>query len=496
MKCILALDQGTTSSRSILFDHDGAIRATAQQEFRQYYPQPGWVEHDPEEIWESQHNTAREVMHRGGIHCEDIEAIGITNQRETTLLWNRQTGRPIHNAIVWQDRRTTGLCGRMKQAGLEPLFRKKTGLRLDPYFAGTKLKWLLDHVDDARAQAERGELAFGTVDSWLLWKLSHGRRHATDISNASRTLLFNIHTLQWDDELLALLDIPRAILPEVCPSRGFFAEADKYLCAPGCRITGMAGDQQAALFGQACFDPGAAKNTYGTGCFLLMNTGAQPAESKNRLLTTIAWQQGDTVSYALEGSIFAGGAVVQWLRDEMGILGSAAEIEALAGQVADTGDVYFVPAFTGLGAPHWDPLARGTITGLTRGTGRAHLARAALEAMCFQSVEVLRAMEKDHGQPMNSLRVDGGASANNLLLQLQADLLQVPVLRPRQIETTAFGAAALAGLEAGFWKDPDEIAACQQIERIFEPQVSGGEAQDRFARWMNAVERSRTWADP
>ncbi len=491
MKYILALDQGTTSSRSILFDREGKVRAVAQKEFKQHYPEPGWVEHNPEEIWESQQETAREAMHHAGVHCEDIETIGITNQRETTVVWNRKTGKPIHNAIVWQDRRTAEICARLKADGTESVFHEKTGLRLDPYFSGTKLKWLLDHVDGARAQAEHGELAFGTVDSWLLWKLTHGKRHATDVSNASRTLLFNIHSMDWDDELLKLLDIPRSMLPEVLPSSGVYGEVDKYLCTPGCRISGIAGDQQSALFGQACFEAGAAKNTYGTGCFLLMNTGEKPVASQNKLLTTVAWKRDDAVSYALEGSVFVGGAVVQWLRDELGLIQKASDIEKLAAQVPDTGGVYFVPAFTGLGAPYWDPHARGIITGLTRGTGKAHLARAALEAMCFQSLEVLKAMEKDRGKPMDALRVDGGACANNLLMQIQSDLLQVPVLRPRQIETTAFGAAALAGLAVGYWQDLDEITAHQEIERVFEPQISADEAETRLSRWKDAVERSK-----
>jgi len=491
MKCVLALDQGTTSSRSVLFDHTGTIRAVAQLEFKPHYPQPGWVDHDPLEIWKTQQETTKEVMYQAGVHCEDIVAIGIANQRETTVVWNRKTGEPIHNAIVWQDRRTTDLCTRMKAEGTESLFREKTGLLLDPYFSGTKIKWLLDHIDGARAQAERGELAFGTVDSWLVWKLTHGAQHITDVSNASRTLLFNIHTLEWDDELLALLDIPRSMLPDVRSSSEIHGEVDKLMCNCGCRIAGIAGDQQAALFGQACFERGAAKNTYGTGCFLLMNTGDTPVASQNKLLTTVAWQRESEVSYALEGSVFIGGAVVQWLRDELGIIQSAAEVEGLAAQVPDTGGVCFVPAFAGLGAPHWDPQARGAVFGLTRGSGKAHLARAALEAMCFQSMDVLRAMEKDFSTPIDALRVDGGACANNLLMQIQSDLLQVPVHRPRQIETTAFGAAALAGLAVGYWKNLDEISAHQETERIFEPRISADEAQSRHARWMNAVERCK-----
>ncbi len=493
MKCILALDQGTTSSRSILFDHMGKMRAVARREFKQYYPQPGWVEHDPLEIWKSQEETAHEAMHQAGIHCEDIEAIGITNQRETTVVWNRKTSQPIHNAIVWQDRRTVDICTRLKAAGTESLFHEKTGLLLDPYFSGTKIKWILDNVDGAREQAERGELAFGTIDSWLIWKITHGAKHITDVSNASRTLLFNIHTLEWDDELLELLNIPKSLLPEVRSSSEVYGHVDRFLCTPNCIISGIAGDQQAALFGQACFEAGSAKNTYGTGCFLLMNTGKNPVASENKLLTTVAWKRAGQVNYALEGSVFIGGAVVQWLRDELGIIQSAADIEGLAAQVPDTGGVCFVPAFAGLGAPHWDPQARGAIFGLTRGSGKGHLARAALEAMCFQSLEVLKAMGKDASEPIDALRVDGGACSNNLLMQIQADLLQLPVHRPRQIETTAFGAAALAGLAVGYWKDLDEIAMHQETERIFDPQISTDEAEARHARWMNAVERSKGW---
>ena len=490
MKCILALDQGTTSSRSILFDHAGNIRAGAQQEFKQHYPQPGWVEHDPLEIWNTQEATARQAMKQAGIHGVDIEAIGITNQRETTVVWNRKTGKPIHNAIVWQDRRTADTCARLKAEGTETLFRERTGLLLDPYFSGTKVKWILDHVDGAKAQAERGELAFGTIDSWLVWKLTNGAMHITDVSNASRTLLFNIHTLEWDDELLALLNIPKSMLPDVRSSSEVYGNADVF----GSRIAGIAGDQQAALFGQACFEAGTAKNTYGTGCFLLMNTGNKPVASSNKLLTTVAWKRDGKTNYALEGSVFIGGAVVQWLRDELGIIQQSSDIEALAAQVPHTGGVCFVPAFAGLGAPHWDPHARGMIVGLTRGTGKAHIARAALEAMCFQSLDVLRAMEKDSGIAMNTLRVDGGACANNLLMQIQADLLQVPVHRPKQIETTAFGAAALAGLAVGFWKDLSEISTHHELERVFEPTIGIDEAHTRHDRWLTAVERSKEWA--
>lgn len=493
MKCVLALDQGTTSSRSILFDHSGNIRASAQKEFRQIFPKPGWVEHDPEQIWETQQFTAKKAMHHAGVHCEDMVAIGITNQRETTVVWNRKTGKPIYNAIVWQDRRTTDFCSKLKSDGLADLFYKKTGLFLDPYFSGTKIRWILDHVDGARAQAEGGELAFGTIDSWLIWKLTQGESHITDVTNASRTLLFNIHTLEWDSELLELLDIPISMMPEVRSSSEPYGKVNKFLCECGCTISGMAGDQHAALFGQGCFEPGTSKNTYGTGCFTLMNTGTTPVASENQLLTTVAWKRGSEVQYALEGGVFIGGAVAQWLRDELGIIQKSSDISRLAAEVPDTGGVYFVPAFAGLGAPHWDPTARGTIIGLTRGTGRAHIARAAQEAICFQSLEVLRAMEKDAGKPIPTLRVDGGASADNLLLQIQADLLQVPVERPAMVETTAFGAAALAGLAVGFWETLGEISNVRKIDRVFEPSISKDEAESRFAKWQQAVERSKNW---
>uniref|UniRef100_UPI0035671939 FGGY family carbohydrate kinase n=1 Tax=Pontiella sp. TaxID=2837462 RepID=UPI0035671939 len=400
---------------------------------------------------------------------------------------------PVYNAMVWQDRRTADFCARMKADGMAELFYRKTGLFLDPYFSGTKVRWILDHVDGAREQAERGELAFGTIDSWLTWKLTRGAVHVTDVSNASRTLLFNIHTLEWDAELLELLNIPRSMLPQVRSSSEPYGTVNKLLCECGCTIAGMAGDQQAALFGQSCFEAGAAKNTYGTGCFLLMNTGAEAVASKNQLLTTVAWKRGEDVNYALEGSVFIGGAVVQWLRDELGLIEESSDIARLAAEVPDTGGVYLVPAFAGLGAPHWDPTARGTIIGLTRGTGRAHLARAAQEAICFQSLEVCRAMEKDAGNPMPALRVDGGASVDNLLLQIQADLLQIPVERPEMVETTAFGAAALAGLAVGFWESPDEISAIQKIDRVFEPSISRDEADARFAKWQQAVERCKNW---
>jgi glycerol kinase len=489
---ILALDQGTTSSRSILFDDAGAPVATAQREFTQHFPRSGWVEHDAEEIWATQAATITEVLVRARATPADVAAIGITNQRETTVLWDRSTGRPVAPAIVWQDRRTAGLCQQLQADGLEPEVARRTGLLLDPYFSGTKLAWLLDQVPGARQRAEDGELAFGTIDSWLVWKLSHGERHVTDVSNASRTLLLNVASAQWDDFMLERLRIPRAVLPQVVPSslaRNAPIAALGTLTVP---IAGIAGDQQAALFGQACFEPGMAKNTYGTGCFLLMNTGTTPLPSSNRLLTTIAWQTTD-LRYALEGAVFVGGAVVQWLRDGLGIIERSADIEALAASVPDAGGVYLVPAFTGLGSPHWDAYARGTMVGLSRGTTRAHIARAALEAIAFQSAEVLLAMQRDAHHPLIELRVDGGATANDLLMQFQADLLGVPVVRPQVTETTALGAAYLAGLGTGFWSSPQEVAANWRPERRFEPQMSRDEANTRLARWAQAVDRSRGW---
>ncbi len=489
---ILALDQGTTSSRSILFDAAGMPVATAQREFTQHFPRSGWVEHDAEEIWATQAATITEVLARARATPADVAAIGITNQRETTVLWDRSTGRPIAPAIVWQDRRTADLCQQLKADGLEPEVARRTGLLLDPYFSGTKLAWLLDHVPGARQRAEKGELAFGTIDSWLVWKLSNGARHVTDVSNASRTLLLNVTSAQWDDFMLERLRIPRAVLPQVVPSSLRLDAPVATLGAYSVPIAGIAGDQQAALFGQACFEPGMAKNTYGTGCFLLMNTGTSPLASSNRLLTTIAWQTTD-LRYALEGAVFVGGAVVQWLRDGLGIIERSADIEALAASVADTGGVYLVPAFTGLGSPHWDAYARGTMVGLSRGTTRAHIARAALEAIAFQSAEVLMAMQRDARHPLVELRVDGGVTANNLLMQFQADLLGVPVVRPQVTETTALGAAYLAGLGTGFWASPAEVAANWRVERRFEPQMSRDEAGARLARWGQAVERSRGW---
>ena len=490
---ILALDQGTTSSRSILFDAAGQPVATAQREFTQFFPQSGWVEHDAEEIWATQAATITEVLARARIATTDVAAIGITNQRETTVLWDRRTGRPVAPAIVWQDRRTADLCGQLRDEGLEAEVTRRTGLLLDPYFSGTKLTWLLDHVPGVRERAERGELAFGTIDSWLVWKLTNGARHVTDVSNASRTLLLNIATAQWDDFMLERLRIPRAVLPEVVSSSMASDVAPvATLGTAKVRIAGIAGDQQAALFGQACFEPGMAKNTYGTGCFLLMNTGTAPLASANRLLTTIAWRTTD-LRYALEGAVFVGGAVVQWLRDGLGIIKESSEIEALAASVPDTGGVYLVPAFTGLGSPHWDAYARGTMVGISRGTTRGHIARAALEAIAFQSAEVLQAMQRDAGHPLLELRVDGGAARNDLLLQFQSDLLGVPVVRPQVTETTALGAAYLAGLGVGFWSSPTEVTANWRAERRFEPRMSRDEAAGRLRRWARAVERSRGW---
>jgi glycerol kinase len=492
MTFVLALDQGTTSSRAILFDRAGSVHAVAQREFAQLFPQPGWVEHDPMEIWASQSGVMAEVLAKAAIAPTDIAAIGITNQRETTVLWERATGRPVANAIVWQDRRTAPLCDALRAAGHETTFARKTGLVLDAYFSGTKLKWLLDHVAKARSRAERGELAFGTVDSWLIWNLSGGAAHVTDPSNASRTLLFDIHRGEWDDELLALLDVPRAVLPTVVASSGVCAQAT-LLGAP-VPIAGIAGDQQAALFGQACLEPGLAKNTYGTGCFLLLNTGRSAVTSNNHLLSTVAWRRCSTTDYALEGSVFIAGAVVQWLRDALKIIRFAAEVEALAASVPDNGGVYLVPAFAGLGAPHWDAYARGAILGLTRGATGAHLARAALEAIAFQSAEVLRAMEADAGMKLTELRVDGGATTNNLLMQFQADLLGVPVVRPKVLETTALGAAYLAGLAVGYWRDDAEVTANWQVDRRFEPTMPRDQAAALTATWDKAVLRSKAWA--
>ncbi len=495
---VLAIDQGTTSSRSILFDAQGRPAAIAQREFTQHFPQPGWVEHDAREIWETQRATIDEVLVRAGAHPSHLAAVGITNQRETTLLWDRDTGEPLSRAIVWQDRRTAARCERLKAEGHEAEVARRSGLLIDPYFSGTKLAWLLEHLPGARERARAGALAFGTIDSWLAWQLSGGALHVTDVSNASRTMLADLRTGDWDDCLLAMLDVPRACLPAIRDSSGVLAEV--MIGGTPVPLAGIAGDQQAALFGQGCLSPGMAKNTYGTGCFMLMNTGTEPLHSTHRLLTTIAWRgrpaTGDTrLHYALEGSVFVAGAAVQWLRDGLGLIKSSSEVEALAAGVPDTDGVYFVPAFAGLGAPHWDAHARGTVVGLTRGSTRAHIARAALESIAFQSADVLDAMQKDSRQPLVELRVDGGATANDLLMQFQADLLRVPVVRPRVTETTALGAACLAGLAVGFWHSAEEIAGHWQAERVFEPRMDAGRAAELRHHWQRAVERARRWAE-
>ncbi len=495
MKVILALDQGTTSSRAIVFDHNGRSVAMAQMELPPLFPQPGAVEHDPREIWRTQLATARQAIRQAHIAPSDIAGIGITNQRETTLVWSRKTGIPIYNAIVWQDRRTAAFCESLKSAGHADLVARKTGLIIDPYFSAGKLRWILDHVPGARDMAARGELAFGTVDSWLLWNLTGGAVHATDVSNASRTMLFNIHSGQWDHELLALMDIPQSVLPVVRSSSELFGHTAGDILGAPIPIAGVAGDQQAALFGQTCFSAGSAKNTYGTGCFLLMNIGNKPQPSHHALLSTIAWKIGGTTDYALEGSVFIGGAVVQWLRDSLGIIESSTQIETLAASVPDSGGVYFVPAFAGLGSPYWDAYARGSILGLTRGTTAAHIARAALESIAHQSADLLESMRQDSGRPVTELRVDGGASANNLLMQFQADLLAVPVLRPQVTETTALGAAYLAGLAVHFWETPADIARHWALDRVFEPRMSADEVQFRRRRWKKAVARSRDWEE-
>ncbi len=489
MAYLLAFDQGTSSSRSIIFDHAGNIVGSAQQEFRQIFPQPGWVEHDPMEIWSSQLATATEVMQKTGIAPGNIAALGITNQRETTIVWHRQTGKPVFNAIVWQDRRTEASCTQLREQGHASIIEKKTGLILDPYFSATKLKWILDHVPGARQQAERGELAFGTVDTWLAWQLSQGQCHVTDVSNASRTMLFNIHRGCWDEDLLDLFEIPRTLLPEVHPSSHRFGSTS--LFGAGIPIAGIAGDQQSALFGQACFKPGMAKNTYGTGCFLLLHTGSKCATSGNGLISTAACQTDDQPQYALEGSVFIGGAVVQWLRDGLKAIDHSADVEALAASVPDSGGVVFVPSFTGLGAPYWEPLAKGAILGLTRGSTVAHIARAALESIAFQSTVLLQAMNRDAATPITELRVDGGASSNNLLLQFQANLLGIPVIRPKITETTALGAAYLAGLATGIYQDMEECAQQWQEQRRFLPTMSRDQAASLMQEWEKAVGRVR-----
>ena len=492
MSYILAFDQGTTSSRSIVFDDRGNVVAVGQKEFTQIYPHSGWVEHDPLEIWNTQIETAIAALNTSGLSASSIAAVGITNQRETTVIWDRKTGEPIFNAIVWQDRRTSAFCNEIRATHGE-LISKKTGLEVDAYFSASKIRWLLDNVDDARRRAENGELAFGTIDSWLIWKLTNGRVHVTDVSNASRTMLFNINTLAWDDELLEIFDIPRTILPEARSSSEIYGEIEAPGEVRGIKIAGNAGDQQAALFGQACFAKGATKNTYGTGCFMLQNTGTAPAESKNRLLSTVAWQVGGVTEYALEGSVFIGGAVIQWLRDSLKIIGNSNDVEKLAGIVTDNGGVYFVPAFAGLGSPHWNQEARGLIIGLTRGTGREHIARAALESIAFQTADLLEAMHADSGAKLSELRVDGGAVANDLLMQFQADILQIPVVRPKTTETTALGAAYLAGLAVGFWQSKTDLAEHWQIDKVFEPTMSVNKAAGLKSEWHEAVRRSLNW---
>jgi glycerol kinase len=495
---ILAFDQGTTSSRAIVFDHDGGMVAVAQKEFPQIFPRPGWVEHDPQEIWATQIAVAVEALGRAQIRPRDVAAIGITNQRETTIVWDRETGEPVCNAIVWQDRRTAEFCDRLKAQGHEALVRERTGLVIDAYFSGSKIAWILDNVPGTRKRAEAGRLAFGTVDSWLIWKLTSGSTHVTDVSNASRTMLFNINTLEWDDDLLRMMNVPASMLPDVRASSEVYARVSTSLGVADVPIAGIAGDQQAALFGQMCVSPGLTKNTYGTGCFLLQNTGTRPVPSANRLVTTVAWKIGDRTEYALEGSVFIGGAVVQWLRDGMGLIAKSADVEALAASVENNGGVYLVPAFAGLGAPHWDPYARGLIVGITRGTTAGHIARAALESIAYQVDDLLEAVSRDSGIPMGELRVDGGASTNNALLQFQADLLGVPVVRPAVTETTALGAAYLAVLAVGFWSSPDEISGQWRVDRRFEPSMPRADAARLRERWRDAVGRSRGWiaADP
>ncbi len=491
--CILALDQGTTSSRAIVFTQDGSILAVAQKEFRQIFPQPGWVEHDPEEIWSSQLQVARAALRKAKLSAVDIAGIGITNQRETTVLWNRRTGQPIHNAIVWQDRRTAGICDRLKRGRHADDFRSRTGLVIDAYFSGTKIAWLLDNVAGARELAKSGDLAFGTIDTWLLWKLTGGAVHATDVSNAARTMICDIHSCDWDDALLKALKIPRSVLPRICASSEIYGESINSHFGSPIPIAGIAGDQQAALFGQMCTKPGMVKNTYGTGCFMLMNTGTKVRVSKNNLLTTVAWKIGRDTEYALEGSVFIAGAVVQWLRDGLKLIRTSSQVEQLASSVSDNGGVYVVPAFAGLGAPHWDPYARGIVAGLTRGATGGHLARAALESIAYQVADVLDAMRADAGMKITTLRVDGGAAVNNLLMQFQADMLGVPVVRPKIFETTALGAAYLAGLATGFWKNRDQVAAQWQVDRIFEPSMPRAQVDRLRAGWQKALERSRNW---
>lgn len=489
-KYILALDQGTTSSRAIVFDHNGSIRSAAQKEFSQHFPQPGWVEHDPNEIWSSEAAVIAEAISAIDINGKNIAGIGITNQRETTIVWDIDTEEPVYNAIVWQDRRTASLCDQLKAQGLVDMVREKTGLIIDAYFSGTKIKWILDNVPGARERAEEGKLRFGNVDSWLVWRLTRGEVHVTDVTNASRTMLFNIHTLKWDEDLLKLLDIPVSMMPEVKSSSEVYGHTKTTIFAHEVPISGIAGDQQAALFGQMCVEPGAIKNTYGTGCFVMLNTGARPVLSRNNLLTTIAWKISDKVNYALEGSIYVGGSVVQWLRDGLGIIKSSSEVEELASSVPDSGGVYFVPALTGLAAPYWDQYARGTIVGITRGTTAAHIARAALDGIAFQTYDIAQAMSRDMGAPLTELKVDGGASRNNLLMQFQANLLDIDVVRPKVTETTALGAAYLAGLAVGYWNDVDEIKSQWQEERRFAPVANKQALDAAKAGWADAIART------
>ena len=496
MQLVLALDQGTTSSRAILFDHSGHVRGIAQREFRQHFPQPGWVEHDADEIWTTQIAVVNDVLAQENVASSDIAAVGLTNQRETTVVWNRRTGRPVHHAIVWQDRRTAGVCDQLRDGGYGPVVRDKTGLVIDAYFSATKLAWILDSVEGVRDQANEGLLAFGTIDTWLLWNLTGGACHVTEPSNAARTMLFNIHTGDWDDELVELLRIPRSLLPEVRSSSEVYGRVSSTTTSLTAPIAGIAGDQQAALFGQLCFEPGLAKNTYGTGCFMLLNTGSTPGVSEHQLLTTVGWEVDGCTEYALEGSVFVGGAVVQWLRDGLGIIASAADVEALAGSVDDTAGVYLVPAFAGLGAPHWDQYARGAIVGLTRGTTPGHIARAALEGIAHQVGDVAEAMRKDTGLDIIELRVDGAAASNDLLMQFQSDILGIPIVRPKVTETTALGAAYLAGLAVGFWKGRDDIANNWQVDRRFEPHMAPKDVSGRRARWASALDRARRWEAP
>lgn len=495
-KYVMALDAGTTSNRCILFNEKGEMCSVAQKEFTQFFPQPGWVEHDANEIWQTQLAVARQAMQKAGASPSDIAAIGITNQRETVIVWDRRTGQPISRAIVWQCRRTADFAEQMKQdnPGITELFRQKTGLKFDPYFSGTKIRWILDNVPGAREKAEKGELAFGTVDSWLIYKLTKGKVHVTDYSNASRTLLFNINTLQWDEELCRILDIPMSILPEAKPSSCVYGESDPEFFGGPIKIAGAAGDQQAALFGQTCFNEGEAKNTYGTGCFMLMNTGEKPVFSKNDLLTTIAWGLDGKVTYALEGSVFVAGAAIQWLRDELKVIDSSPDSEYFATRVKDTNGCYFVPAFTGLGAPYWDPYARGAITGLTRGVNKYHIIRAALESLAFQTYDVLHAMELDLERPISALKVDGGASNNNFLMQFQADIINAEVRRPSCVETTAMGASYLAGLATGFWQSKEDVIANWSVDREFKPEMSDEERNKVLAGWAQAVSSTRGWA--